>query len=182
VLTGSYYDPWDLCVGLVSEYLDNAAKSGILSSEKWRVDTVDTYDFSGNPTKAGQTAIRILVRPDDESGSTRGFRDTSHSIGGGPRHWEYHVVVEIRCFFVKVTRDKAEGRDIASKVSAAVLSCLSDLVPNLKNIKTADGQWSIIMSAKPYLQGGGIKMTDGGPKRPIKSSQDIVVGFVLRKY
>lgn len=182
MLVGKYYDPWDLCVGLVSEYLDNAAGDGIISSELSKVTSVDTYDFSGDPTKPGVTAVRILVKPDDKSGENRGFRDTSHAIGKGARFWEYHIIVECHCFFIKLTRDKAKGREIASRVSAAVLECLADLPPLLHNIKTADGKWSVQMSADPYLQGGGIRFRDGGPKRPIKSQQEIVVGFVLRKY
>lgn len=182
MLDGAYYDPWDLCVGLVAEHLDKAASSGIMSTKDWKVDRVDTYDFSGNPTKVNETAIRLLVKPDEEVGKNRGMGDHSHAIGKGARLWKYHIVVEIRCFYVKVTRDKDEGRKIASMVSSAVLECLAELPPELKNIKSADGKWSVVMSADPYIQGGGIKFTDGGPRRPIKSRQDIVVGFILRKY
>lgn len=182
MLTGSYYDPWDLCVGLVSEYLETATKEGVISSEKYRVTRVDTYDFSGDPTKVGDSAVRILVKPDVKSGESRGFRDVSHAIGAGARFWEYHVIVQIECMFVKLTRDKAEAREIASRISATVLETLSGLPPLLKNIKSADGLWSVVMPALPYLQGGGVDLTDGGPKRPIKSSQEIVVGFKLRRY
>ena len=182
MLEGSYHDPWDLVVGLVSEYLDNEASDGIMSTEKWKVDTVDTYDFSGNPTKPNKTAIRILVRPDEDTGENRGMREHSHAIGRSAPFWKFHVVVEIRCYFVRVTRDKDEGRKIASKVSSAVMECLAELPTKLRNIKTADGKWSVYMGADPYIQGEGIKFTDGGPKRPIKSQQDIIVGFILRKY
>lgn len=182
MLTGSYYDPWDLCVGLVAEYLEAAASDGVMSTLKHKVTRVDKYDFSGNPTKVGDSAVRILVKPDTDSGDNRGFRDISHAIGAGARHWEYHVVVEIDCMFVKLTRDKAEAREIASRVSAAVLECLGDLPPLLKNIRSADNKWSIVMPTQPYLQGGGIDLKDGGPKRPIRSTQEIVVGFKLRRY
>jgi len=182
MLEGNYYDPWDLVVGLVAEYLDNAAGSGIMSTDLSKVTLVSTYDFSGDPTKPGDTAVRITVKPDEEVGKNRGMSDYSHAIGKGARFWKYHVKVEIRCFYVRLTKDKEEGREIASKVSSAVLDCLAELPPQLHNIKSADGKWSVYMSADPYIQGGGIKFTDGGPKRPIKSRQDIIVGFILRKY
>ena len=139
-----------------------------------------SYDFSGDPTRANQTANKIIVRPDTEIGEHRGFRDVQHAIGYGPRIWEYFVMIEIEAFTVKVTRDRDEVRDIISKIANGVVSTVSS-VQGQANLKTADGKWSIIGPAERFIQGGGTEVKDAGRNRSIKATQRLVVGFKLRR-
>lgn len=175
----SYYDPYDLVVGIVAEALEAACKTAIDESDESRVDLVETYDFSGDPTKADITAIKILVKPDTQTGANRGDHDESYQIGGPARTRTYHVVVDIDAFLVKVTRDRAEVRDIISKIRGRADAALA-LLATTASGSTADGHWSISRAATPFIQGGGPDVQDAGRNRSLRGRASLVVGFVLQ--
>lgn len=174
-----YYDPYDLVVGIVTSHLENTCKTAIPDSDISRVDIVAPYDLSGDPTKPNQTANKIIVKPDEEIGDNRGDRDLSHAIGIGVRTKEVHVEVEIDAFPIKVTKDKAEVRDIVARISGRAEQSLHELGRTLSGT-TDDGHWRMVMIADPFIQGGGIKVTDAGPNHAIRGRRSLIVGFIVQ--
>lgn len=174
-----YYDPYDLVVGVVASRLEDDCKTAIKESDISRVDVVARYDLSGDPTKPNQTANKIIVKPDEEIGENRGDRDLSHAIGVGVRTKEVHVEVEIDSFPLKTTRDKDKVRDIIARISGRVEQSLNALGRDLSGA-TDDAHWRMVMIANPYIQGGGIRITDAGPNKAIRGRRSLIVGYIVQ--
>lgn len=175
-----YHDPWSLVVGETAKVLRADAATGIMSTDLGKIDVVAEYDISGNPTKPGQTANAIIVRPDREIGKNRGFYDTQSAIGYGPRTWAYHVFVKIELFPIRTTKDKDDLREMASNVSGRVQSALFAMQRSMPTERTEDGAWVFSMPATPFIQGAGFIVKDAGANRAIKAEQSLIVGFVLQ--
>lgn len=176
----SYYDPYDLVVGVVAAALETACKTNVLEGDDSRVDIVETYDLSGNPTKPGVTANKIVVSPDTDIGPGRGDYPVTHAIGLGAYRWAYHVAVDIETFPIKVTRDRAEVRDIMSKISGRVRQAVQALARSGFNDTTDDGHWSFSMGAEKLIQGSGMEIKDAGSLKSIKGRQRLIAGFILQ--
>lgn len=174
------YDPYQLVVDTVVAKLTADCKTAISESDTSRVDIVADYDLSGSPTKPDVTANKIVVSPDRKIGNNRGFYDKSGAIGFGPRTWAYHVEVWIEVFPVRVTKVKAEVRDMMSKVMMRAMISLHDLQNAGLGGATDDGKWVLLMASDPYIQGGGTIVKDAGANRAIKAEQRLIVGFILQ--
>jgi hypothetical protein len=172
-------DPWSLLIKMVSEQLELDTKSVVNPTSTSRVDIIADYDFSGNPTKIGETANKIIVFPDTEVGANRGFADVESAIGYGPRTWVYHVVLELQVFPVRSTKVKTEVREMMAQLASRVMASLHTLQRTC-NAQTEDSNWLVLRAASPYIQGSGVSIKDAGPSRSIKGEQRLVVGYILQ--
>lgn len=173
------YDPYDLCVYTIADALELATRTDVDEEDISRVDLVETYDFSGDPTKTGQTAHKIIVRPDRQIGTNRGFFDLSSAIGYGPRSWAYFTEVKVEAFPIRETKNRAVVRAIIAKIMMRVMPALHSLSRNTGQ-KTDDQAWLISRPMDPFIQGAGSIVKDAGRVRSIKAEQRLIVGFVLQ--
>lgn len=173
------YDPYDLCVHTIADALEEAVKTNVATDDISRVDLVEKYDFSGDPTKTSQTAHHILVRPDRQIGTNRGFFDLSSAIGYGPRTWAYFTEVKVNIFPIRETKDREVVRAIIAQVMMRVMKALHSLQRNTGQT-TDDGFWAISRPMDPFIQGAGSIVKDAGRNRAISASQRLIVGFILQ--
>lgn len=176
----SYYDPYDLMVGVVADALEAACRTAVSGDDASRVDCVARYDFSGDPTKKDVSANKIVVRPDIEVGANRGDYPVSNAIGLGPILWCYHAAIEIEAFPIRTTKDPDEVRDITSKIAGRVRQAIHLLARTGFSDTTDDGHWRYVMGSEKLIQGGGIDIKDAGRTRTIKGEQRLIVGFIFQ--
>lgn len=173
-------DPHGLCVDIVTVKITADCQTAIDPEDTARLDLIERYDFSGDPTKPDQTANQVVIKPDATIGDYRGFYPEQYSIGIGPSRWACYTVIDVSVYTIR-TEDKAraDAQVRIGKVVGRIMASLASLARTASG-QTEDGHWRIIMPAERYIQAGGPEFSDAGRQRTVRATQQLVVGFRLQ--